>query len=80
MRSESFLAQRDEEVAVGDNTGCGRSGSSVLRSDFNWSPLHIHTQLAACLLHSDLRRIRLWPNLPGRSYCVSYGVPVLKLE
>jgi hypothetical protein len=34
--------------------------------DFNWTPLYIHTQLAACILNSDLRR-----NLWNVNWCVS---------
>jgi hypothetical protein len=48
MRSESFLAQRDEVVAVGDNTGCGRSGSGMLEFGFQLESF-IYTHAVGCV-------------------------------
>ena len=45
---------------------------------FNWTPfyirIHIYIHIWLCTLSSDLRKIRLAPELPERNYCVSRGV------
>lgn len=56
---------------------CGRSDSSVLKFGFQLYSLifdYIY------ILKSDLRKIRLAPDLPERNYWVSPGVSVLVTE
>ena len=49
-------------MLLGDNTG-GRGGKAAVDEDsasysldFNWTPLHILTQLAVCVYNSELHR------------------------
>jgi len=39
--------------------------------DFKWDSLYIHTGMTTYKLYTDLRKIRLAPDLSERKYCVS---------
>jgi hypothetical protein len=60
-----------------DNTGGGAVTLQPMTFhslDFNWTRLY-KMKLTICILNSDLRKIRLAPDLPERN-CVSPGVSV----
>jgi len=89
MRSEVFLAEiraeRDKgggRVLLDDNTDGGADDQiSVCWSlDSKWTSLYIHMSLVVYvyiyIFGSDLRNIRLEPDLTQRNYCVSRGGPV----
>jgi hypothetical protein len=71
--------ESDGRILLGDNrrrgghTAAGRL-PVCWSLDFDWTPFCVHVWFTVCILDSELRRIRLAPELPERNNCLSLGV------